>query len=421
MVAYKVMQKNASIFLVAGAIFIASIILYSLLAQEERGERVGMEKERGLNTEKAEGENKKTGETESKEVSRGNKEGKVAPPSFLAVASDTLDWLDKRKDDRGAYTFGQSCLVGSDDRCFPEASVHREGFSALWGRFWYSQATDDSAQLEKLLNELSVYGDPNIVKVIQNNFWNCLFLKDLGESGVFTGKDLENVERICLDSTYDGGGFFLDTQNKNAAYFLNEQIVELIHLVIDGENVPGDSKEGSWVSSYAGDRASRYLWKREKEDLLAALTAFRRALARYGEGRMDLAERCVLGTSSLVTGKAIQQDENEYKEFARFLAQNVFQEALNADVKSKTLCAFFADQMSDATGDSQYAKERDDLLLNLIRNSYDNARWSQKIVRGEGGFFQEINEGRVMEKLVKYNGMLAGLLAKTNTAASFLR
>lgn len=346
---------------------------------------------------------------------------KVLTPKegYQKIARQTLDWLNKERDERGVYTLGKLCRISG--QCEMAAQDNRAGLAAIWGRFKYYQAYKEKKDMEILNRDLEIYNDPDKIPVIQNDFWNCKLMYQIWQSDLISDWQKKAIEEICWLGAYPPE---------------EEELVPEpdLSLVMEKRSVPlkspvGLSASGGEMSEFAAfssDFSSRFLWKKEEEDLEKAVFFFNKAVNLYDKetSQAYLSGRWLLGIAALDLYQA--NEEGQYLEFAIALSEkeaikdicvidtsppNYCQESL----LERTTANLFLRQLFEATGEEEHKNISQELTERTIETAFDKEGY-EGVFMGDGSFNtfgRGISiEGVNVYKDIRANGLMVGILSE---------
>ncbi|MDO5561405.1 MAG: hypothetical protein Q4G02_01370 [bacterium] len=130
-----------------------------------------------------------------------------------AVAEGHLNYLAEQKDNRGVYLdYAGNAFCEEGSSC-QSISSNRAFLPAIWARYQYYLLTEDATQLQILKDDikqaqtaiLDGYDEDGAKNVIQNNFFNCYFMKSMieDEKEVLTIWEKNTLKRFCVESNYE--------------------------------------------------------------------------------------------------------------------------------------------------------------------------------------------------------------------------
>lgn len=330
--------------------------------------------------------------------------------SNIEIAQKTLDWLNLQKDERGVYTVGTECI---GEQCV-RLSTNRSGFSVLWARNRLIKKTNNQVQKNIFLEDLNAYLDTEKVKLIQNNFWNCLFMyRILEENKEFEESVKEKVRNVCLRGEYLSGYGLTPSLAE-----LKETTKEDALLALDLEKSENEMTSGQeeYVEDPVGignkdafyflgaDRMAKILLlQKEQKSVdhnlqLDAYVDFSRGLGAYREGTIYPYQGCYVGTMSVMMSKL--ENNNIFIDLADHILDQQMARINIESEQDASICGFLADIIYMETGDKKYKNQIDNILK----------YWKEKQLDiNANGFFTTDGDSKIVKK-VKFNGIFAGLL-----------
>jgi len=331
----------------------------------------------------------------------------TSEPPNLDLSKKTLSWLNTQRDERGAYTTGLECDI--DLNCEIPITTNRFGFSVLWAENRYIQKINDEEQLKIFKNDIALYADRNVVKVINNNFWNCYFMWDIWNNSNLDQASKDNLEKICFNSTYESsyGGGIIDI--KKMKMVVNDLTSDLItnKAAIDGqlrlnsvedEDLIEDVNENQYFFN-SSDRMARYLWKKNDNDFFNSLIDFQQSLNFYKNKQTEMKayEGCETGIASLMLFSI--WNDSRYLDLSKIILDQQTKKINQNSMKDISICGLLADKLYENTGDKTFKTKKYDIINEFLKNNFDQEN---------SGFYSKSENSKI--KNVKYNGIIAGLL-----------
>jgi len=323
------------------------------------------------------------------------------------IAKKTLSCLEKTKNLKGIYFFQKNC--DTKNVCTGTESNH-SGLRVIWAYFKSFQKTNNNGDLNKVIRDLKAYTSVN---VIQNDFWNCKLMVDLINGKGLNQQDKENAKNICLYSLLRPSMEIEAEKQIELGLVKLSNLVNIKNKIIKGDKntikpliVKSDVYETSY---YASEFIGRYHINKQPEELRKAEFFFDQAtIILIKEQSIDAKSVCTLGEASLDLYK-VNKDKN-FLDFAEFLWINKKIYEPNYDFTSKTICAFFTNDLKSLTKSDKYKKGENEIIAEAVKNNLDSKTY--KLYTNDDGCFNSDNfdsQNRAI-KLTSENGLLSGIL-----------
>lgn len=236
------------------------------------------------------------------------------------IASLLLRWIETQRDEKGVYFLQERCLSGS---CSPYID-HRAGFFAIWARLTYYRFYPSQEHLDLIERDLDVYRDREAIPDIQNYYWNCAIMLDIGMDETLPLPIRSKAEKICDVGFYTPAILEeVETMLEENPSFsdLDESVVGQIQNLDQTELFRGDL---DWTlynyAAYASDFVARYEMYGHDEDAKLAKGLIALTLDKYinevEHGRsIDPLTSCMLASSTidgyLLTSSPVYLDISE--------------------------------------------------------------------------------------------------------------
>lgn len=326
----------------------------------------------------------------------------------LEMAKMTLGWMEGQKDGMGVYNTGSKCDF--DFNCQKINSTQISGLSVLWAENKYLQKNNDEKELEIFKKNVVLYADRDVIKRINNNFWNCYFMWDIWSNPNLDQKTKDNLEKICFDSVYslnyinENGidikkeeeitkNLVLDLINNKA--IIDEQLV--LNSVVDEELIENISGKQHFFNS--SDRLARYLWRKDESDLLDGLSDFRLSLKIYKNEQIKVKpyEGCQTGITALMLSFIL--NDSKYLDLSKIILEQQIQKINKNSIKDASVCGLLADELYKQSKDEIFKEKKNQIINDFLISNFDQKN---------GGFYSETETQLIKD--VKYNGLMVGIL-----------
>lgn len=327
--------------------------------------------------------------------------------SDLETVEQNLVWLNKQKDTIRAYTVGSVCDFNFNCKdIFPSNTT---GFSVLWAENKYLQKNNNDVELEIFKRNVNLYADRNRIKKINNNFWNCYFMWNIWNNKNLDQDIKDNVEKICFDSTYES--VYVDEivdfeeMKKGVDAIVvdlinNQEVInsQLIPSLVNNEELSKKPVENHYFFN-SSDRFSRYLWRKNNNDLSNGLVDFQKSLEDYknGQNKVKAYEGCQTGIASLMLSSIFS--DSKYLNLSKIILDQQINKINQDSLKDVSVCGFLASRLFEQTQDEIFEVKKKEIIKNFVKNNFDQKN---------GGFYSKTEIGIIKD--VKYNGLMTGLL-----------
>jgi hypothetical protein len=316
------------------------------------------------------------------------------------ISKEVLLKLDKTRTENGAYSFGIFCTVGGV--CASNTVDNRVGVQALWAQaLFYSTVHDPQA--ESLIDkDIEVYLNPDKVRVIQNDLWNCKLMYSLIQKGAFSQQQKDGFLRICKR------GSWLGEEEEQFRQKATEGQISQINLdeVMDGKKYqPEPLKDNFYMyAAAASDAVYEYMLTQDQTKYNYAISYFNRAIETYTvQSNLSQIDIATLGIASVDMYRLTKNDI--YLEFSKFLYRA--HPGSCSQLQSCVLSASWFNEMYKENNDAFYKQMRNLYLHQLINRFFDKQGYLG--LRNNYGMFYTSGKGDYQYPTL-YNGLLAGLL-----------
>lgn len=338
------------------------------------------------------------------------------------IVEKVSDWLDKQRDDKGIYYSSRQCSAYPEKNCDEFTSGGNSGhagLAALWARYKKYQKQKGEKDLKILLSDIDVYNNPEKIKYVQNDFWNCKLMFPIWKD-VSIPQDYKNkIESICWSSGYQiipelesvsGRGFTRIIVKKD----IPDPVLSFSDSTMDS---PDKLKNFERIIFYPSDFATRYIWKEDPEDLRIAKLYFNKSIPYFlsdpdsYHGR----EVCGVGISSL--DLSIASGEKKYLDFAvEIYKRKIGNYSLLSEeqklVYSDLVCLMFFQEINAKIPNTISKEEIKSFEENLFDNAVDYEGYERNLI-GDGVLFNVEKDGKSgLLKSVMDNGLVVGIISE---------
>jgi len=328
----------------------------------------------------------------------------------LEIVKKTLSWLDGQRDGRGVYNAGSKCDFNFNCESLM-SSNEISGLSVLWAENRYLQKNNDEKELEIFKKNVALYADRNVVKRINNNFWNCYFMWDIWNNSSLDQGTKDNLEKICFDGMYSSSYMNMNGVNIKKTEELtkslvldivsNKAIIDeqlLLNSVVDEDLIKNTQRNQFFSSS--SDRLTRYLWKNKEKDLSDGLIDFQQSLDTYKnkqEVGIKAYEGCQTGITSLMLSSIL--NDSIYLDLSKIILDQQFEKINKNSIRDVSVCGLLADELYKATKTEMFKEKKLSIIKDFLTNNFD---------KKSGGFYSKTETQLIKD--VKFNGLMVGIL-----------
>lgn len=320
-------------------------------------------------------------------------------------AKETLDWLDKKRDESGKY-FSDVFCDRKKQTCGEFIETGQSGHNDLpiiWARYKYAVKMNDDQELAIVKKDIDLYFKQLDLMEVQNDFWNCKILAEMRDKKVLGEDYVAKIDKLCETSTS------LSIENLDVPYLdwenLNEESLT---------KFTKDKRINSDYTTYVGypsDYVARYkIWKKE-DDLKMANSYFNQLLAEYylNQEGFSPKDRCLMAISSLDL-YSVNQDER-YLNWSKGIYRYYFVDNLIQVDAEEPECGFLNREIGIIDNVSDYKFYENKLLEDLTRLYWDG-NGGQNSLTKDGGFFLPGSYVSPTIKNLRKNALIVNLLCQ---------
>lgn len=337
--------------------------------------------------------------------------GIVVADDFLYIANSISNWLPQMRSNNGIYYFMSSC--NDSNQCEADGTDNRASAPIIWARFKIYQKTHDQALLNEIEKDFTTYNNPQVVQLLQNDFWNCRFLYDLSQSTALTQIFKLHAKNLCERGQYFPTDVDELTQQLKSGSTPEADLTATQKGVKFNSKLSADDINFSRYSANSSDFSAKYLWFKNPDDLAFAKMFFTKAALSYislKNKKTDINEdRALFGIAAYDLYEA--SNSNSYLDFAKYITTEQNQYGCQS-VMGCTNYSMLLNNLYTKTKDASYKTREQEMLTSLLNQGYDSSGFSG-YKKGTGAI-RSLNPGPY-QFIAWQNGYVAGTLASFET------
>lgn len=325
-----------------------------------------------------------------------------------AITQKVFRWLTNLKNENPnkIYPGNLHCEAGTCSQGTPNnASV----FTSVWSRFQRYKLTKNVEDLAVIKRDLNTFSDIARERPIQNSFWGCRLIYELHQSTLPEINPLKNTLQTLCQNIVNVSDSALDIER----ILDNNQVIEAdLDAMLAGRGIASTQLPAKdYYVAYAGlasEFVSRNLWLGDAKDLTRAKLYFAKAAGGFNlkDKRQKVDNFPALGVAALDLYGVT--NNSKYLDFATVLIREKQQNGCES-LLDCALTAFFAQEYSQVSQNSDYQSLRDRMLAAAVANGYDDKGYPAVV--NSLGAFHLFNTTTVIYPTHE-NFLLTGLLMK---------
>ncbi|HRN96712.1 MAG TPA: hypothetical protein PLD54_04660 [Candidatus Levybacteria bacterium] len=318
-------------------------------------------------------------------------------PEF--ISNLVLQWLDKQRNTDGRYNFGQNCTeVG----CEAVDIDNRAGISIIWARMKNYEATGDQQTFQKLVNDINVQANSDVVEVIQTDHWSCKLMYDVWKNQTLDSSLKDKIKSICTRTQQ------YPLKDYSKADTIGDEYLQQVFTKLNSgsnSNTEDKTKFVSYVTA-ASDFLALKDWDNRDDLYNVAILHFEKAVDTYLAHKQELVGAApLLGIAALDFYKA--NSDQTYLDHAKLLFEKTKTDSCG-NLENCLYSSFLAKELYAVTSDPEFQTYYNlTLRINSQRNfDYENF-FGYKY--GHGAFYYNY-ENQLYPVLE--NSLLVGLMSE---------